>query len=209
VDNANLIDLGASCGMRLLADRTRRADLDPKDLSEAHQELGKFVALHVVQEFEIEEYLLKHCQGQRLGVRLKNETGIAVLCLMRAGLYMAQGFRFILRSAQFYPVSPKRGVGLSPEEVIEVSSGKPHSLIIVDSVVNSGSTIRPIFAQAKAMGVSKVIVAAAVSPMEQADSIAREYPEVRFYCSRTSSNSYVGKGGTDTGNRLFGTPGRT
>jgi hypothetical protein len=29
-----------------------------------------------------------------------------------------------------------------------------------------------------------------------------------FYFARTSENTYVGKGTTDTGNRLFGTPNR-
>ena len=53
-----------------------------------------------------------------------------------------------------------------------------------------------------------MIVLAGVSPFEQANSIATDYPDVMFYFARLSHNSYVGKGGTDTGNRLFGTPGR-
>ena len=204
----NLIDLGDKHGARLLADRTRRADLDAKDFSESYVELGKFLSLHVVQEFQLEEYVLNHCQGQRTGIRIKNEEGIAVLCLMRAGLYLAHGFRSVLRRAQFYPVNPKRGFGLSVNELDELASGRPHTLIIVDSVVNTGATITPIFQQASQLGVTKVIVAAAVSPVQQAQAIAASNPSVMFYFARTSENSYVGKGSTDTGNRLFGTPDR-
>jgi len=53
-----------------------------------------------------------------------------------------------------------------------------------------------------------VIVLAGVSPFEQGNSIAADHPDVLFYFARLSHNSYVGKGGTDTGNRLFGTPDR-
>lgn len=35
--------------------------------------------------------------------------------------------------------------------------------------------------------------------------IDEQYPKLDFIVSRTSANSYVGKGQTDTGNRLFGT----
>jgi uracil phosphoribosyltransferase len=127
---------------------------------------------------------------------------------MRAGFYLAQGFRSVLRRAQFYPVNPKRGLGLSENEMGEVSSGSPHTLIIIDSVINTGGTIIPIFQQATKLGVAKIIVAAAVSPVNQAQAIAASNPAVMFYFARTSENSYVGKGVTDTGNRLFGTPNR-
>jgi uracil phosphoribosyltransferase len=208
VAEPNLIEFGAMHGVRLLADRTRRADLDPKDLGDAYADLGMFLALNLAGDLELEEYPIQHCQGQRTGVRVRNEGGIAVLLLMRAGLYLGQGVRSVLRSAQFYLVNPKRGEGLSAKEMEEISSGRPHTLIIVDSVVNTGGTMRPIFAQASSLGVSKVLVMAAVSPVDQANSIAREFKDVRFYFARLSTNSYVGKGGTDTGNRLFGTPDR-
>jgi uracil phosphoribosyltransferase len=193
---------------RLLADRTRRADLDTKDYSEAYQDLGRFLAYQMVQEFELEEYQIKHCEGQRTGIRIKDEGQIGIVCLMRAGLYLAQGCRSVLRSAPMHLVSPRRDIGLSPDELEELVTSRLDILVLVDSVINTGKTIRPIFDQAKALGIKKVIVMAGVSPCEQGASIAADYPEVQFYIARLSRNSYVGKGGTDTGNRLFGTPGR-
>jgi len=193
---------------RLLADRTRRADLDAKDYSEAYQELGRFLTYQMVQEFELEEYQIQHCEGQRTGIRIKEEGRIGIACLMRAGLYLAQGCRSVLRDAPMHLVSPKRDIGLSPDEIEELSSTRLDVLVLVDSVINTGKTIRPIFDQAKALGIRKVIVMAGVSPYEQGASIAADYPEVQFYIARLSHNSYVGKGGTDTGNRLFGTPSR-
>ena len=193
---------------RLLADRTRRSDLDTCDYSEAYAEMGRFLAYQVVQEFELEEYQIQHCEGLRPGVRIRDEERIGIVCLMRAGLYLAHGCRAVLRRSPMHLFSPERDKGLNPKELDELSGSRLETLILVDAVVNTGKTIRPIFAQAKAIGIKKVIVMAGVSPFAQGRSIAKDHPDVQFYFGRLSHNSYVGKGGTDTGNRLFGTPAR-
>lgn len=193
---------------RLLADRTRRSDLDTRDYSEAYAELGRFLAYQVVQEFELEEYQIQHCEGPRPGVRIRDEERIGIVCLMRAGLYLAHGCRAVLRRSPMHLFSPERDKGLNSKELEELAGSRLETLILVDSVVNTGKTIRPIFAQAQAIGIKKIIVMGGVSPVTQGTSIAEDYPDVVFYFARLSHNSYVGKGGTDTGNRLFGTPGR-
>ena len=196
----------AAC--RLLADRTRRSDLDTRDYSEAYAELGRFLAHQVLEQFELEEYQIQHCEGPRQGVRIREEERIGIVCLMRAGLYLAHGCRAVLRRSPLHLFSPERDKGLCSKELEELAASRLDTLIIVDSVVNTGKTIRPVFTQAKSLGIRRVIVLAGVSPFEQANSIATGYPEVLFYFARLSHNSYVGKGGTDTGNRLFGTPNR-
>jgi uracil phosphoribosyltransferase len=170
--------------------------------------MGRFLAYQVVQEFELEEYQIQHCEGPRPGVRIRDEERIGIVCLMRAGLYLAHGCRAVLRRSPLHLFSPERDKGLNPKELEELAGSRLETLILVDSVVNTGKTIRPIFAQAKAIGIKRVIVMAGVSPVAQGTSIAEDYPDVVFYFGRLSHNSYVGKGGTDTGNRLFGTPAR-
>lgn len=193
---------------RLLADRTRRSDLDTREYSDAYAELGRFLAFQVLEQFELEEYQIQHCEGTRPGIRIKDEERIGIACLMRAGLYLSQGCRSVLRRSPLHLFSPERDKGLSQKELDELATSRLDTLLIVDSVVNTGKTIRPIFAQAKALGIRKVIVLAGVSPFVQGNAIASDHPEVLFYFARLSRNSYVGKGGTDTGNRLFGTPNR-
>lgn len=190
---------------RLLANRTRRSDMDVNDYSESYTDMGRFLAMQIVNEFELEEYDMQHCEGVRKGVRIRNENKIGILCLMRAGLYLSQGCRVIFRNSPMHLISPVRDIGLSQAEIEEIKSSELDSIIIVDSVVNTGKTIRPIFAQAKGLGIKKVIVMAGVAPIPQANSIAEDYPEIKFYFGRLSHNSYVGSGTTDTGNRLFGT----
>jgi len=194
---------------RLLADRTRRSDLDTRDYSEAYSDLGRFLAYQVLEQFELEEYQIQHCEGPRPGVRIRDEERIGILCLMRAGLYLAHGCRAVLRRSPLHLFSPERDKGLGSKELEELAGSRLETLLIVDSVVNTGKTIRPIFSQAKAIGIKKVIVMAGVSPVALGTSIADDYPDVFFYFARLSHNSYVGKGSTDTGNRLFGTPGRS
>lgn len=193
---------------RILSDRTRRSDLDTRDFSEAYADLGRFLAHQVLEQFELEEYQIQHCEGPRSGVRIRNQERIGIVCLMRAGLYLAHGCRSVLRCCPLHLFSPERDKGLSPKELDELAGSRLDALLIVDSVVNTGKTIRPIFAQAKSIGIKKVIVMAGVSPVAQGTSIAEDHPDVMFYFARLSHNSYVGKGGTDTGNRLFGTPNR-
>ena len=41
-----------------------------------------------------------------------------------------------------------------------------------------------------------------------AERRATTWPDVGFFFARVAANQYVGKGGTDTGNRLFGTTNR-
>ena len=40
---------------------------------------------------------------------------------------------------------------------------------------------------------------------KEAKYITDKYPNISFYALRISENKYTGKGGTDTGNRLFNT----
>ena len=190
---------------RLLADRTRRSDMDVNDYSESYADLGRFLAMQILNEFELEEYDMQHCEGVRKGVRIRNEDKIGILCLMRAGLYLSQGCRIIFRKSPMHLISPVRDIGLSKAEMEEIKSSELDSIVIVDSVVNTGKTIRPIFAQAKEIGIKRIIVMAGVAPFSQATSIAGDFPDVKFYFGRLSHNSYVGSGTTDTGNRLFGT----
>lgn len=207
--SSNLYHFTEVPACRLLADRTRRSDLDTRDYSEAYAELGRFLAFQVLEQFELEEYQIQHCEGTRLGVRIRDEERIGIACLMRAGLYLAHGCRTVLRRSPLHLVNPERDKGLSPKELEELNSSYLDTLLIVDSVVNTGKSIRPIFSQAKALGIRRVIVLAGVSTFEQSKSISADHPDVLFYFARLSHNSYVGKGGTDTGNRLFGTPNRS
>jgi len=189
---------------KLLADRTRRADLDASDLSTAHKRVGNYLAYSFVENLALENYEIQHCQGIRTGERLKGENGVALVCLMRSGLYIADGFRDVLRSAPLFCVQNNKETGLSPKDLLDLMNHSPHTIVLIDAVINSGDTIRPILRKLKSLTKTKIFVFAGVGQEQSAHVLAHEHPEVHFEYLRLSSNSYIGHGPTDTGNRLFG-----
>lgn len=191
--------------VRLLATQTRRTDVTPHELSRTHVALGRFLAGELVERLPLEPCEIQHPQGVRQGWRLAGEADITVICFMRAGLYVTEGVREVLTSAPVVHVSPVRGIGLTDADLAMLSQIAGGTFVIVDSVVNTGASLEPVLGQLRARGADMLAVLALVSPVPTAERLAAEHPDVHFLMARVSENQYVGKGGTDTGNRLFGT----
>lgn len=201
----NLRHLTDRVSAALLADRTRRADIDPKELCDAFACVGTVLACEFVDRLGTEPYEMRHCQGTRTGVRLKDERRIGICPLLRAGLYLANGFRDLLRQSPMVLLEPERGQGLSTQALEEIRRLGLLHVVLIDAVVNTGASMVPIFGQLREIGIQRITVVAGVAPFEKAKALAREHPSIDFIFARLSDNTYVGKGGTDTGNRLFGT----
>jgi len=189
---------------RLLANQSRRVDIDARSLSEAHHEIGRYLAYGLVDELELEKCTIQHCQGMREGVRIKDQERIALVCLIRSGQYLCDGVPDVLRQAPLFPVTPCRTSGLSDKDLCSILSTNPHTIVIADAVVNTGESLRPILAQLAAKCQARLHVLAAVAPATTATSLAEDFPSVTFEYLRLSDNQYVGKGSTDTGDRVFG-----
>lgn len=190
--------------VRLLATESRRTDTTPHALSASHVALGRFLAGELVERQELEPCDIQHPQGVRQGWRLAGEPQVVLLPFMRAGIYAAEGVREVLQSAQILHVHPTRCAGLSAAELTGFDALGARVAVVVDAVVNTGASLEPVLAQLRER-VQRIFVLALVAPVETADRLARDWPEVEFLIARTSTNQYVGAGATDTGNRLFGT----
>jgi uracil phosphoribosyltransferase len=199
-----LMDFGDRHVVRVLATETRRTDTTPKALAESHEQLGFFLACELVEHLDLEPREIHHPQGKRTGWQVADEAGIAVVVFMRAGLYVAEGLRRVLQNAPVHHVSPRRGVGLEDEALRRLQDSAPHTIVLVDSVVNTGASLEPVLAQ---LSGTRRFVASLVTPRPTAERLAAAWPDVHFLFARVSDNQYVGRGGTDTGNRLFGTLG--
>lgn len=190
--------------VQLLATQTRRVDLSPRELAVSHVALGRFLAGELLERFPLEECDIAHPQGVRKGVRIKDERELAIVVLLRAGLYIGDGFREVFESAPLLPVHVSRGEGLAASDLQTLRALGVRTCILVDSVVNTGGSIEPVLKQLGAIGIA-TCVAALVVPRETAKRLERSWPETWFCFARVSDNQYVGKGKTDTGHRLFGT----
>jgi len=191
--------------VHLIATESRRIDITPYQLSQVHIEMGKYLAYEILEELELEDCEIQHPQGLKTGKRLKNEKNVLIMDFMRAGVYLGDGLRYIFQNSPYFHVSPKRNEGLPQEDLDSLGSVDGKVIILVDSVINTGNTMRPVIEQLVKFKPRKIFATCQVMPYDTAESLEKEYPEVLFFIFRLSANKYVGKGKTDTGNRLFGT----
>lgn len=191
--------------VRLLATESRRTDTTPFALSRSHIALGRFVASEMVDDLPLEAREIQHPQGIRQGWQVVDEHKVVIVVLMRAGLYAAEGVREMLPNSRIVHVSSPRGTGLEQSQLDALGPICDRTIILVDSVVNTGASIEPIIIQLRSGNARWIAVLALVTPVPTAERLERDHPDVHFYFARISENSYVGKGSTDTGNRLFGT----
>lgn len=193
--------------VRLLATQTRRTDLTPHELTRAHVASGASSPGSGFEQLPLESYDIPHPQGVRPGWRIADEPSVALLCFLRAGLYAAEGVREVLPRAPVLHVAPRRDAGLSAGEQRAVEGRRgARAFVLIDAVVNTGATLEPVLAQLRARpDAALVAVVALVAPAATAERLALAHPEVHFLFARLSDNQYVGRGATDTGNRLFGT----
>lgn len=200
-----LVHFTARHAVQVLATESRRSDLSPYDLSRVHRELGRYLAYEVLERLELEPCEIRHPQGLRPGQRVARESEIVLLALMRAGLYVTEGVREVLRQAAVYHVESRRARGLDEAQLQALPALAGRVVLLIDSVINTGATLRPVLSQLRARGAGRVLVLSLVTPVDTAEALAREWPEVTFLMARLSTNQYTGVGATDTGNRLFGT----
>ncbi|KAI5300451.1 hypothetical protein KEM56_002451 [Ascosphaera pollenicola] len=209
----------SSSAAKYLATATRDSEVHGPELFDHHKKNGAYLATRYLTDvLELEEYPIPHVQGKTTqGFRLANEKETLVLSIMRGGLPLALGVwnTFPETMLDF----PKNGRDL--QEATK-------QVILVDYVVNEGKTMIEFIKRIHCFDASiEIVIVAGVS---QADFIARDMesillPSGRQSCEhvapcsvcplttrvikvvtlRVSENKYKGKGGTDTGNRLFNT----
>ncbi|PVH71222.1 hypothetical protein DL98DRAFT_563967 [Cadophora sp. DSE1049] len=189
---------------QLLQTPMRHAENSGVALQAIHKKVRWFLATNSSTEaVGMEEYPIPHVQGgSTTGHRLLHERQTTIVALMRGGEPMAKGVHKAFSLAMFVHAN-------NPSDL------KPHHLenqktiLLVDSVINNGTTIVEFVKRIKKLGSDVKIVV--VTGVAQKKSVAEDGPLARVgregltVALRLSENKYTGKGGTDTGNRLFNT----
>ncbi|KAJ4150269.1 hypothetical protein LMH87_011026 [Akanthomyces muscarius] len=192
---------------KLLMSPTRDASVAGPRLRKAHEEVGKFLALHFLSEVVgVEEFNVPHVQGHQIGgFRLANESKTTIVALMRGGEPMAFGINEVFPRAMLVHA-------YCPEDIKLHHVGNQKNLILVDSVVNSGKSIMDFLHHVTLLKkdlTNIVAVAGVVQEEAVADGHAlramMEHHRVKMVALRVSSNKFTGTKTTDTGNRLFNT----
>ncbi len=191
-----LHDLTHDPMMRLLVDATRRAECAGPALARAHREVGHALASVVASSLPIEEVEIVHVAGRSMGVQIRPGAEPIVVALMRAGLFVAEGLWERLPGASLVPLANGARLELP-------AAGR--TVIIVDAVINTGRSLCAVLDRVQELGAAKALAVALVGYRPSVVELSEKRPEVDFITARLSERSYVGRGSTDTGGRLFGT----
>ncbi|KXT01632.1 hypothetical protein AC578_8041 [Pseudocercospora eumusae] len=192
---------------KLLMTPTRDANVTGRALQEAHRQVGHYLAIEYLADLiGIEPFDIPHVQNNMVsGNRLAGEARTIIVPLMRGGEPMAFGVHDAFPLASFLHAS-------SPEDLKPEKLKDRETIILVDSVINSGKSIAEFVNHLRQLRIAARIVV--VAGVVQQESVAENgtlakalngFGVLDVIALRQSVNKYTGAGGTDTGNRLFNT----
>ncbi|KGO75992.1 hypothetical protein PITC_011490 [Penicillium italicum] len=191
---------------KLMMTPMRDASVSGPALREVHRRVGFYLGIELcTQIVGLESQPIRHVQGHQTdGYRLLNEKTTLIVPLMRGGEPMAFGVNDAFPLAMFHHA--KIPSDLQHEHVKGMAT-----IILVDSVVNTGKSIlqfaqhiRTLHATVSIVVVAGVIHSQTVSTSRIARVLGR-FNGLTFVALRLSDNKFTGRGTTDTGNRLFNT----
>lgn len=183
---------------KILATDMRNAALSGPALRAAHQRVGWYLAITFLPGIVgLEPRSIEHVQGHRTaGHQLQDERQTSIFALMRGGEAMAFGVNHALPLATFVHANTPENIG--PDHVRGF-----RTIVLVDSVVNSGKTLAEFVKRIRKLHATIRIVV--IAGVVQAESSLLHDANLVLVALRRSDNKFVGKGTTDTGNRLFNT----
>jgi uracil phosphoribosyltransferase len=186
---------------RILATSSRNSECHGPQLQAVHVRIGRYLAskLMNVTPSLVEERQFRHVTGHHFKGLASVGAKLTVMALMRGGEPMARGVYESFPESQF--------IHYVNSDLGDLRLIDSKQIIIVDSVINSGNSIREVLHELCGRGSTavQVYVVTVVIQDEAARRLPEEFPRVRFIALRVSENKYTGKGATDTGNRLFST----
>ncbi|KAM0438703.1 hypothetical protein ACHAPT_001460 [Fusarium lateritium] len=191
---------------KLLMSPMRDASVAGPTLRATHQRVGWYLAVEFVSQLiGVEEYPIPHVQGhQSSGYRLRDEQRTSIVALMRGGEPMACGVSEAFPSAMFIHAA-------SASDIKDHHLQHQRTVILVDSVINSGKTlieftkrIRNSHPKIRIVVVAGVVQAEATDKDHDLHKLMR-CSGVSLAALRLSENKFTGTKSTDTGNRLFNT----
>ena len=191
---------------KLLMTSMRNVAISGPALRKVHRRVGWYLATEVLPDvLGTEDYPIAHVQGHSVsGYRVKDESSTLIVALMRGGEPMAFGVNEALASACF--LHAKRAQDVTADYMEHTSA-----VVLVDSVINDGSTMMEFVRRIHEL--SRTVAIVMVAGVVQSQSISKlkklherlRHPRVALVALRISENKYTGHAGTDTGNRLYNT----
>ena len=191
---------------KLLATRMRNAAVAGPGLREAHRLVGWYLANEFLGDVVgLEKCPIQHVLGRpSQGYQLLHEKQTTIVALMRGGEPMAYGVNDAFPLAMFVHAKDADDLKLHHLE------GQV-TVILVDSVVNTGKTVVEFVEHVRKLHatIRIVVVAGVVQDQCLSEGGLRQrlahHVKLHLVALRLSETKFTGSGATDTGNRLFNT----
>ncbi|KAI4203059.1 MAG: hypothetical protein LQ350_002107 [Teloschistes chrysophthalmus] len=195
---------------KLLATSMRDARVGGAALRRAHARAGGYLAVEYLTDLiGLEDVTIRHVLGaDTIAYQLRGEKQTTIVALMRGGEPMASGVSDVFPLAMYVHANEPGNV---KQHHLETPGGRQLTIILVDSVVNTGKTIvefvqhiRNLSAAIRIIVVAGVVQDRFVAGDRFADEHARKL-DFTLVALRLSPTKFTGSGTNDTGNRLFNT----
>jgi uracil phosphoribosyltransferase/phosphoserine phosphatase len=191
---------------KLLMTPMRDASISGSALRKVHGRVGFYLATEFcTQVIGLESYHIPHVQGHQAdGYRLLNEKWTLIVPLMRGGEPVAFGVSDAFPLAMFHHAKV-------PSDLQYGHLKDMATIILVDSVVNTGKSILQFVQHVRNLNATiciVVVVGVIHTQTVSTSRIGRElgrFDGLSFVALRLSDNKFTARGTTDTGNRLFNT----
>lgn len=190
---------------KLLATAARDARVAGPALRKAHGRIGRYLAIEYLTDvIGLEEIAITHVlEKPTSGFQFHGEKQTTIVALMRGGNPMALGVGDVLPLAMYVHAN-------NPEDIHPLHLVGQQTVVLVDSVVNVGTTVKKFveYIHDLQANIHIVIVAGVIQADFLGDKLAEihaMHKNLSVVALRTSDTSFVGNGTTDTGNRLFNT----
>lgn len=187
--------------LHVLNSKTRDKSIYGNELADVHKKIGEILCQYYLSQMPMINYeitTVQNKQSQTPGIDMNN---LAIIVLLRAGLYLAEGARATLGNAHHSYILSHNPRDLDDQLIIRDNT----KVLLVDSVINSGKSISEYIEKLRHLGVEDISCLSIVMQEDFYNKAVKNYASIQFITSRVSKNSFVGQGQTDTGNRLFGT----
>ncbi|OTA69551.1 hypothetical protein K449DRAFT_412187 [Hypoxylon sp. EC38] len=191
---------------RLLQTPTRNAGIDGHLLRRAHSRVGWYLAVHHLTEIlGLQRDLIPHVQGYLTdGYKIRDEDSTLIVALMRGGEPIALGI------SEAFPLAPFLHA-FRPDDITNEHLTRNLKVVLVDAVINSGKTMTEFVQHIRKINATiPIAIAAGVVQYKVVSEgafaqLLKSCKHLSLVALRFSETAYVGRGVTDTGNRLFNT----
>lgn len=176
---------------------------------------GRFMGYEIIKTMDTEKVIIETPLEETEGVVVRDRKNVVIITVLRAAVPMMEGLVKVFEHARIGIVSAVRGK--APEFKVEMNYIKiPHisdedTVIIVDPMIATGSTLIEVISELKKYGEPKrIIVAGILGAPEGISKIKEKFPDVEIFVGKVdrelNEDGYILPGLGDAGDRAFGLP---